>query len=76
MSKSFISITTVVLTIAFIFMATRAVMGLGFELIDARGYGSPLSFDEWALIVLAPLLLIAVCVQSYHLLARSRKDRR
>ncbi|KIA75086.1 hypothetical protein ANMWB30_02510 [Arthrobacter sp. MWB30] len=65
-----------VLTIVFIFVAARAVIGLGFELIDERGYGSPFSFEEWSLIILAPLLLTAVCVQSYYLAVRSKKDLR
>lgn len=74
MSKRIISITTIVLTLVFIFMAARTVISLMFELMDERGHGSPFGFEVWALIVLAPLLLIATCVQSYYLLVPQRKD--
>ena len=74
MLKKIFSITAIVLATAFIFMAARAVISLEFELIDVRGYGAPPQYEVWALIVLAPLLLVSVSLQSYFLLTRYKKD--
>lgn len=74
MSKRISAITTIVLTLVFIFMAARTVISLMFELMDERGHGSPFGFEVWALIVLAPLLLIAICAQSYYLLVPPKKN--
>jgi hypothetical protein len=74
MSRKVLPITTILLSLLFVYMAARAVISLNFELIDARGSGSPVRFEEWARIVLAPLMLIAVCGQSYFL-ARRRNER-
>lgn len=61
MSRKVLPIATILLSVLFVYMAARAVIGLNLELIDAQGSGSPFRFEEWALIVLAPLMLIAVC---------------
>jgi hypothetical protein len=74
MSRKVLPIATILLSLLFVYMAARAVISLNFELIDAQGSGSPFRFEEWALIVLAPLMLIAVCGQSY-LLAHRRNER-
>ncbi len=71
--RTVLSITTVVLSLLFVYLAARAVTVLNLELIDETGTGKPFLFGEWALLILAPLLLIAVGIQSLMVMQRRRK---
>ncbi|WLQ08512.1 hypothetical protein [Arthrobacter oryzae] len=66
---------TITISIVFVFIAARAVIGLNLELIESKGSGSPFRFEEWALIALAPLLLLSVFLQSYFLFKRRTAQR-
>jgi hypothetical protein len=71
MSRRILLTGTILVSLIFVFVAARTVVGLNLELMEATGSGSPFSFDEWSLIVLAPILIITVCAQSYLLVRRT-----
>ena len=74
-TRQILPILTITISIVFVFIAARAVIGLNLELIEAKGGGSPFRFEEWALIALAPLLLLSVFLQSYFLFKRRTAQR-
>lgn len=69
-TRRILPILTIAISILFVFIAAKAVIGLNLELIETKGSGSPFRFEEWALIALAPLLLLSVFLQSYFLFKR------
>ena len=75
MTRQVLPILTITISIVFVFIAARAVIGLNLELIESKGSGSPFRFEEWALIALAPLLLLSVFLQSYFLFKRRTAQR-